>query len=117
MKIFVTGASGFIGGSVAAALVANGDQVRGLVRNSNKADAVAACGAVPVLGSLDQTDLLQAEAKAADAVVNAASSDHRGAVAALIAALAGSGKTVNPFERQQHRCRYGTGRTVRSNFR
>jgi len=94
MKIFVTGASGFIGGSVAAALVANGDQVRGLVRNSNKADAVAACGVVPVLGSLDQTDLLQAEAEAADAVVNAASSDHRGAVAALIAALAGSGKPL-----------------------
>jgi nucleoside-diphosphate-sugar epimerase len=92
MKIFVTGASGYIGGSVAAALVANGDHVRGLVRSSDKADAVAACGVAPVLGSLDDADLLQAEAQAADAVVNAASSDHRGAVEALIAALAGSGK-------------------------
>ena len=38
--------------------------------------------------------LLQAEAQAADAVVNAASSDHRGAVEALIAALSGSGKVL-----------------------
>ena len=38
--------------------------------------------------------LLHAEAQAADAVVNAAHSDHRGAVEALIAALAGSGKPL-----------------------
>ena len=42
--------------------------------------------------SLDDSALLAAEARAADAVVNAASSDHRGAVEALIAALKGSGK-------------------------
>jgi nucleoside-diphosphate-sugar epimerase len=46
-----------------------------------------------VLGSLDDSGLLQAEARAADAVVNAASSDHRGAIEALLAGLAGSGKT------------------------
>jgi len=94
VKIFVTGASGFIGGSVAAALIANGDRVRGLVRSRDKADAVAACGVAPILGSLDDADLLRAEAGAADAVVNAASSDHRGAVEALIAALAGSAKPL-----------------------
>ncbi|HAT31485.1 MAG TPA: epimerase, partial [Janthinobacterium sp.] len=43
-------------------------------------------------GTLDQRDLLMAQARAADAVVNAASSDHRGAVEALLDALAGSGK-------------------------
>jgi hypothetical protein len=36
--------------------------------------------------------MLQAEARAAEAVVNAASSDHRGAVEALISGLSGSGK-------------------------
>jgi nucleoside-diphosphate-sugar epimerase len=92
MRIFITGANGFIGGAVAAALIADGHAVRGLVRSKEKAEAVAAHGVDAVIGSLDDTALLQAEARAADAVVNAASSDHRGAVEALIAALAGSGK-------------------------
>ena len=80
MQIFITGANGFIGGAVASALVTDGHAVRGLVRSKAKADAVAACGVEAVVGSLDDAALLQAEARAADAVVNAASSDHRGAV-------------------------------------
>ena len=94
MQIFVTGANGFIGGAVASALIADGHTVRGLVRSQAKADAVAACGVEAVVGSLDDAALLQAEARAADAVVNAASSDHRGAVEALIAGLSGSGKPL-----------------------
>ncbi len=92
MRIFLTGANGFIGGAVASALIAAGHRVRGLVRDQAKADAVAAHGVDAVLGTLDDAALLAAEARAADAVVNAASSDHRGAVAALLAGLAGSGK-------------------------
>jgi nucleoside-diphosphate-sugar epimerase len=92
MKIFLTGANGFIGGAVASVLIAGGHKVRGLVRDNAKADAVAAHGVEAAVGSLDDAALLQAEARAADAVVNAASSDHRGAVEALLAALAGSGK-------------------------
>jgi nucleoside-diphosphate-sugar epimerase len=92
MRIFLTGANGFIGGAVATALIAAGHRVRGLVRDSAKADVVARHGIEPVLGSLDDVTLLRAEAHAADAVVNAASSDHRGAVEALLAGLAGSGK-------------------------
>ncbi len=94
MRIFLTGANGYIGGSVACALIAAGHEVRGLVRSQAKADAITAHGIEPVIGSLDDTALLQAEARAADAVINAASSDHRGAVEALIAALAGSGKAL-----------------------
>jgi nucleoside-diphosphate-sugar epimerase len=94
VRIFVTGANGFIGGAVAATLVAAGHAVRGLVRDKAKADAVAAHGVEPVVGTLDEAALLQAEARAADAVINAASSDHRGAVEALIAGLAGSGKPL-----------------------
>jgi nucleoside-diphosphate-sugar epimerase len=94
MQIFITGANGFIGGAVASALIADGHTVRGLVRSKAKADAVAAYGVEAVVGSLDDAALLQAEARAADAVVNAASSDHRGAVEALIAGLAGSGKAL-----------------------
>ena len=92
MQVFITGANGFIGGAVASALISDGHTVRGLVRNKLKADAVAAHGVEPVVGSLDDAALLQAEARVADAVVNAASSDHRGAVEALIAGLTGSGK-------------------------
>jgi nucleoside-diphosphate-sugar epimerase len=92
MRIFITGANGFIGGAVASALGSDGHAVRGLVRDMAKAEAVAAHGIEPVIGSLDDAALLQAEAQSADAVVNAASSDHRGAVEALIAGLTGSGK-------------------------
>src|SRR5690348_10530644 len=94
MRVFVTGANGFIGGAVASALVAAGHTVRGLVRDKVKAAAVAAHGIELVVGSLDEPALLQAEARTADAVVNAASSDHRGAVEALIAGLADSGKPL-----------------------
>jgi nucleoside-diphosphate-sugar epimerase len=92
MRIFLTGANGYIGGAAAAALIADGHAVRGLVRDKAKADAVAAHGVMPVIGSLDDAALLQAEARAADAVVNAANSDHRGVAEALLAGLAGSGK-------------------------
>jgi nucleoside-diphosphate-sugar epimerase len=92
MRIFLTGANGYIGGAVALALIAAGHRVRGLVRDRAKADVVAAFGIEAVIGSLDDTAVLQAEAQAADAVINAASSDHRGAVEAFIAALSGSGK-------------------------
>jgi nucleoside-diphosphate-sugar epimerase len=94
MRIFLTGANGFIGGAAASALIADGHAVRGLVRDQIKADAVAAHGIAPVIGSLDDTALLQAEARASDGVVNTANSGHRGAVEALIAALAGSGKPL-----------------------
>jgi nucleoside-diphosphate-sugar epimerase len=92
MRIFLTGANGFIGGAVACALIAAGHKVRGLVRDKAKAELVAAYGIEAVIGSLDDVAVLQAEARAADAVINAASSDHGGAVEALIAAIAGSGK-------------------------
>lgn len=92
MRIFLTGANGFIGGAVACALIAAGHKVRGLVRDKAKAELVAAYGIDPVIGSLDDAAVLQAQARAADAVINTASSDHLGAVEALIAAVAGSGK-------------------------
>lgn len=92
MRVFLTGANGFIGGAVAVALTAAGHKVRGLVRDKAKADTVAGHDMDPVIGSLEDAALLQAEARAADAVINTASSDHRGAVEAFIAALSGSGK-------------------------
>jgi nucleoside-diphosphate-sugar epimerase len=93
MKIFCTGASGYIGGSVAAHLAANGHHVTGLVRSAEKAAAVRAFGIEPVMGTLDDAAVLARAAQAADVVVNAASADHRGAAVAVLDALAGSGKS------------------------
>jgi nucleoside-diphosphate-sugar epimerase len=92
MKIFCTGASGYIGGSIAEALVADGHQVRGLVRSAEGAEKVRALGIAPVTGTLDDAAILAAEARAADAVINAASADHRNAAMALLGALEGTGK-------------------------
>jgi nucleoside-diphosphate-sugar epimerase len=94
MKIFCTGAAGYIGGSVAANLIAAGHQVTGLVRSAQKADAVRARGIEPLLGTLDDAEILVRAAQAADVVVNAASADHRGSAVAMLDALAGSGKTL-----------------------
>jgi nucleoside-diphosphate-sugar epimerase len=92
MKIFVTGAAGFIGGSIAARLAGAGHQVTGLVRKPEQLNELAKIGVTGVVGTLNDRDLLIAQAQAADAVVNAASSDNRAAVEAIIEALAGSGK-------------------------
>ncbi len=92
MRVFVTGATGYIGGSIAARLLAAGHEVSGLSRDQAKADALAARGIEPVRGSLDDAAVLAEASRAADAVVNAASSDHRAAVEACLAALAGTGK-------------------------
>ncbi|MFM0522360.1 MULTISPECIES: NAD-dependent epimerase/dehydratase family protein [Caballeronia] len=92
MNIFITGAGGFIGGSIAAGLARDGHRVRGLIRRAEQADDLKHLNIEPVIGSLDDTDLLVTEARAADAVINAASSDHRAAVETLIGALEGTNK-------------------------
>ena len=94
MNLFITGATGYIGGSVATKLVAQGHRVRGLARDSGKAGALEALGIEPVVGDLDDGDLLAREARAADGVVNAANADHVFSVQALLAAMEGSGKRL-----------------------
>lgn len=92
MNVFITGAAGYIGGSVAVRLLQEGWQVRGLVRTPEQAERVRKLGIEPVVGTLEDAALLAHEAKQADAVVNAASSDERPPVEAMLDALAGSGK-------------------------
>ena len=92
MKVFVTGATGYIGGSVAKALINAGHEVFGLVRDPNKVAALRNLGVEPVLGDLEDTDLLVKYAQLSDAVINTANSDHSGAVETFIKALQGSGK-------------------------
>jgi nucleoside-diphosphate-sugar epimerase len=93
MKIFITGASGYIGGSVAVALTAQGHAVSGLARSDDTAAALEKRGITSVRGTLDDADVLAKAARAADVTVNAANAGHRGAAEAMVTALEGSGKT------------------------
>jgi nucleoside-diphosphate-sugar epimerase len=92
MKIFITGASGYIGGSVAAALMAAGHQVSGLARSNDAAAVLAKLGMTPVRGTLDDAEVLAKAAYEADATVNAANAGHRAAAEAILKALADSNK-------------------------
>ena len=92
MKVFLTGASGYIGGSVAKVLIDAGHEVFGLVRNQEKASAVANFGVRPVIGTLEDQEILIANADNADAVIHTANSDHRAAVETFIETLTGTGK-------------------------
>jgi nucleoside-diphosphate-sugar epimerase len=91
---FITGATGYIGGSVAESLVKRGSRVRGLVRNSANAELLSKRGIEPVMGDLNDTDLLIREARNAEGVINAASADHPESVRALIAGLKDSAKPL-----------------------
>lgn len=94
MNVFLTGAGGYIGGSVAAALIKRGHQVRGLTRSATGAEQLKSYGITPVMGELDDSRLLKQEASVADMVINTANADHRGAVEALISGLSQSGKRL-----------------------
>lgn len=94
MRIFVTGASGYIGGAVLEALVRGGHQVTGLVRNTERAAHVAARGGAPVIGDLADPASYRDLARQHDAVVHAALEGNargieleRAALEVLLAAL------------------------------
>jgi nucleoside-diphosphate-sugar epimerase len=91
MKVFILGASGYIGGSVAAALIEKGHAVSGLARSEDTAAALRGRNIAPVRGTLDDTAAIAAAAKAADVTIGAASADHRGAAEAVVTALTGTG--------------------------
>jgi len=94
MKVFITGASGYIGGSIADALMKRGDAVSGLARSDATAAALRKIGIAPVAGTLDDAAALGKAARDADVTVNTANADHRGAADALVQALSGTGKTL-----------------------
>jgi dihydroflavonol-4-reductase len=72
MKVFVTGATGFIGSEVARRLRARGDHVRALVRNPAKAAELQAIGCELVAGELDDLAAIRSGMEGCDAVIHGA---------------------------------------------
>jgi nucleoside-diphosphate-sugar epimerase len=101
MKVYLTGATGYIGSAVAEALQKAGHSATGLARTPEKAKQLEARGIHPVLGDLLQPDSVAAPVRAADGVIHAANTNDANSaqadaavVRAILKALEG---TKRPF--------------------
>ncbi|MCJ1482658.1 hypothetical protein MMC06_002824 [Schaereria dolodes] len=105
MRVFVTGAAGFIGRAVVQDLLNNGHQVLGLARSDETAEAIAKAGAEPHRGDLEDIESLKSGAKAADGVIHLAfihdfqnyaraAAIDRAAIEAMGEAMAGTGNPL-----------------------
>jgi len=72
MKVFVTGATGFVTGTVTMHLLARGDQVRALVRDASRGRTLARAGVTAVAGDLSDAGALRRGMEGVDAVVHGA---------------------------------------------
>src|SRR3954468_12520693 len=72
MKVFLTGATGYLGSAILDALVRGGHQVTALVRDPEKAEFVSRRGVHPVLGELSRPGGYAAHAELCDGTIHAA---------------------------------------------
>jgi len=86
-RIFVTGATGYVGGAVAARLARAGHQVFGLTRHAERANALQAVGVTPVIGDLLRENDWRGVLQNCDVAVHAAFDAEHGPAAADEAAL------------------------------
>jgi len=100
MRVFVGGASGFIGSAVARSLKRRGHQILGSARNAGTAEKLREAGVEPVRADLADAESFARAARSADAIIQAASTSDAHApeyeprvAAAVLAAIAGTEKT------------------------
>ncbi|KAF7424397.1 hypothetical protein PC9H_009704 [Pleurotus ostreatus] len=88
VSIFVSGATGYIGGAVLTKLLehpkANDFHITALVRSTEKAEKLKSVGVTPVIGSLDDTDLVHKLSLDSDIVISMANADHAPSVQAML---------------------------------
>ncbi len=105
MRVFVTGATGFVGSFVVAELISAGHDVTGLSRSDAGAQALASAGAQVFRGDVNDLEALRSAAKTADGIIHLAfnhdaadlmqhSENDRKVIATLGAALAGTGRPL-----------------------
>lgn len=88
-KIFLTGGTGYIGGSVLTRLLKSPEKysVSALVRSKDQGETLKKLGVTPIHGSLDDYDVLFKASREADAVVDTASADHLSSSQAMVKGL------------------------------
>src|SRR3712207_9168287 len=78
MRVFITGGTGYVGRAVTSAFVNAGHEVVGLARTGERAEALKALGARPVVGGLEDPSAYVGTAAGCDAVVHLAQSQGPG---------------------------------------
>lgn len=88
-KIFITGASGYIGGSVLTALLRtpNKYEISALIRKKEQGKILEKIGVIPIYGDLNDSKILYEQANNSDIVINVASSDHLPSVKSMVDGL------------------------------
>lgn len=92
-NVFITGATGYIGGSVATLLLKKGYHVSALARKQADAEKLSALGMIPVMGSIHDMQILRKSAADADAIIHTADADDVYSVITFLEELKGTGKT------------------------
>ena len=105
MHVFLTGANGWIGSAIASELLNAGHTVAGLVRSKEKAEALSTTGVMPLIGGLQDLDVIRRGANEADGIIHTAfgldmskidelAVEDRGAIESFGEVFAGSNRPI-----------------------